>query len=639
MYSDPVTYRKILRVLVIGFSAVIALLMAAGFIGLKSAQLIQENSAEIVHNGLVTTRLIDELQREQDTLNAAFYKLSRGPELSERERLLAQLDEADQAVERIVAEAAGTPQAELWRQLSTAVQGFSSEARRLLVRKNVPTYTSRDLLRHHEEVTAIVAKMIANNYTRTLAAQSRMDQRSAQLVTESLGLLGGCLLLALVCAIFTVRITTQLFRRMEQQSSDLARVTWHMLESQETAARRFSHELHDELGQSLTAIKANVTALDPATPPDPARLEDCRRLIDEAIQNVRELSHLLRPTILDDFGLDAGIRWLSERFGQRTGIEVDYQSSFHERLADQTETHLFRIVQEALTNVAQAFRRHARRDRAGAQREPGASHGEGQWPRVSTERSHPGLGLVGMRARAQSVGGELRNQVRTMASRLTCGRHLRGYKLNMLRILLADDHAMVRKGFRLILEAQPDMQIVGEAGNGREAVELAEQLHPDVVVMDVAMPELNGIEATRRLIASAPRTRVLALSMHKDSVYVREILRAGARGYLLKDSIDSDLVNAVRAVAKGEGYLSPGVSDAVLSDYRKHVTDPLDLLTSREREVLQMIAEGKTNKEIAGALNLSVYTVDAHRGKIMEKLNLHSIGEMVRFAVRNGLID
>ena len=209
----------------------------------------------------------------------------------------------------------------------------------------------------------------------------------------------------------------------------------------------------------------------------------------------------------------------------------------------------------------------------------------------------------------------------------------------MIRVLLADDHAMVRKGFRLILEAQSDMEIAGEAGNGREAVELAEKLHPDVVVMDVAMPELNGIEATRRLAASSPHTRVLALSMHKDSVYVREILRAGARGYLLKDSIDTDLISAVRAVAKGDGYISPGVSDAVLSDYRRHVTDPLDLLTSREREVLQMIAESKTNKEIAVALNLSVYTIDAHRGKIMEKLNLHSTGELVRFAVRHGLID
>jgi len=208
-----------------------------------------------------------------------------------------------------------------------------------------------------------------------------------------------------------------------------------------------------------------------------------------------------------------------------------------------------------------------------------------------------------------------------------------------IRVLLADDHALVRQGFRLILSAQPDLEIVGEAGNGRETVELAEKLRPDVVVMDVAMPEMNGIEATRRLATLAPRTRVLALSMYKDSVYVREILRAGARGYLLKDAIDRDLVAAVRAVAAGEGYLSPAVSEAVLSDYRRHVTDPLDLLTSREREVLQMIAEGKTNKEIAAALNLSVYTVDAHRGRIMEKLNLHSVSELVRFAMRAGLVD
>jgi DNA-binding NarL/FixJ family response regulator len=157
--------------------------------------------------------------------------------------------------------------------------------------------------------------------------------------------------------------------------------------------------------------------------------------------------------------------------------------------------------------------------------------------------------------------------------------------------------------------------------------------------MDVAMPELNGIEATRRLASAVPHARVVALSMHKDSVYVREVLRAGARAYLLKESVAGDLVAAVRAVSQGEGYLSPAVSNAVLDDYRKHVTDPIDLLSSREREVLQMLAEGKTNKEIAGVLNLSVYTVDAHRGRIMEKLNLHSINELVRFAVRNGLVD
>jgi DNA-binding NarL/FixJ family response regulator len=211
--------------------------------------------------------------------------------------------------------------------------------------------------------------------------------------------------------------------------------------------------------------------------------------------------------------------------------------------------------------------------------------------------------------------------------------------MKRIRILLADDHAVVRQGFKMILSAEKDMEIVGEAGNGREAVEQAEQLRPDIVVMDVAMPELNGIEATRRLATSMPHTRVIALSMHKDSVYVREILRAGARGYLLKDSGAGDLVSAIRAVASGESYLSPAVSNAVLDDYRRHVTNPIDLLTSREREVLQMLAEGKTNKEIAVVLNLSVYTVDAHRGRIMEKLNVHSINELVRFAVRNGLID
>jgi len=208
-----------------------------------------------------------------------------------------------------------------------------------------------------------------------------------------------------------------------------------------------------------------------------------------------------------------------------------------------------------------------------------------------------------------------------------------------IRILLADDHAVVRNGFRMILAAQDDLEVVGEAANGREVLTASAELQPDIVVMDVTMPELNGIEATRRLCEVAPKARVLALSMHKDAVYVREILRAGAKGYLLKDSGESDFLTAVRAVARGEAFLSPAIADAVLTDYRKHVTNPLDLLTSREREVLQWIAEGRTNKEIAQGLNLSVYTVEAHRGRIMEKLNLHSTGELVRFAVRNGVVD
>ena len=210
---------------------------------------------------------------------------------------------------------------------------------------------------------------------------------------------------------------------------------------------------------------------------------------------------------------------------------------------------------------------------------------------------------------------------------------------SVIKILLADDHTIVRQGLKLILSSHADLQVIGEAANGREVLELAEKLKPDVVLMDVAMPELNGIEATRRLASVSPRTKVLVLSMHKEAVYVREILKAGARGYILKDAIDTELISAIQSVARGDGYISPAISGTLLSDYRQNITNPLDLLSSREREVLQLIAEGKTNKEVATGLNLSVYTVDSHRGKIMEKLNLHSTGELVRFAMKQGLVD
>ena len=207
-----------------------------------------------------------------------------------------------------------------------------------------------------------------------------------------------------------------------------------------------------------------------------------------------------------------------------------------------------------------------------------------------------------------------------------------------IRILLADDHSVVRQGFRMILSKHADLEVIGEASNGREAVELAQRLVPDVAVVDIAMPEMNGVEATRQIRQNVPECQVLVLSMYKDAPYVRETLRAGAKGYLLKDSIDEDLVKAVRAVARGEGFLSPAISATVLDDYQKHVSDPLDQITPRERQLLQMLAEGKTSKDIAAELNISVYTVDAHRSRIMKKLKLRSIGELVRFALQRGLI-
>lgn len=207
-----------------------------------------------------------------------------------------------------------------------------------------------------------------------------------------------------------------------------------------------------------------------------------------------------------------------------------------------------------------------------------------------------------------------------------------------LRILLADDHAMVRKGFRLILSQEVDLEVVAEAGNGAEAVRLASELKPDLVIMDIAMPEMTGVEATRRIRDACPNCQILILSMHKDSVYVRESLRAGARGYLLKESIDEDLLRAVRAVGQGDGFLSPEISGTVLDDYRQ-IQDPFDLLTAREREVLQLLADGKVAKEVATALDVSVFTIDAHRGRIMKKLGLKSSTELVKFAMRKGLIQ
>ena len=207
-----------------------------------------------------------------------------------------------------------------------------------------------------------------------------------------------------------------------------------------------------------------------------------------------------------------------------------------------------------------------------------------------------------------------------------------------IRILLADDHPVVRQGFKLIINQEPDMEVVGEASEGAEIVRLTQQLRPHVVIMDIAMPHVNGVEATRRIVENQPESKVIILSMHKDAVYVRESLRAGAQGYLLKDSIDHDLLRAIRAVAEGNGFLSPEISRTVLEDYQQ-VADPFDQLTAREREVLQMLAEGKVAKEIATALDISVYTVDAHRGRIMKKLSLRSSTEIVRFAMRKGLIQ
>jgi DNA-binding NarL/FixJ family response regulator len=216
--------------------------------------------------------------------------------------------------------------------------------------------------------------------------------------------------------------------------------------------------------------------------------------------------------------------------------------------------------------------------------------------------------------------------------------------MDSIRILLADDHNILREGLRSLLERQPGMVVVGEASEGRETVKLAEEHRPDVVVMDIAMPNLNGIEATRRILERHLGTGVVILSMHHDESYVIRALKAGARGYLLKDSMKGDLIGAIRAVAAGRSFFSPRISQILQEDYMRALEgrgseDSYDLLTGREREILQLVAEGRTNKEIASELNLSVYTVDTHRTHILQKLNLHSVPELILYAVRKGIMS
>jgi two-component system, NarL family, response regulator NreC len=216
--------------------------------------------------------------------------------------------------------------------------------------------------------------------------------------------------------------------------------------------------------------------------------------------------------------------------------------------------------------------------------------------------------------------------------------------MTTIRILLADDHVVMRRGIRALLERRPEFQVVAEAGDGREALQLTEAHSPHVVVADIAMPNLNGIEAARQIALRWPQTAIVILSMHSDESYVLRALKAGARGYLLKDSPESDLIQAILAVHAGKAFFSPAISKMLVEDYMRQLQqrgadDSYELLTSREREILQLLAEGKSNKDVAAMLNLSLHTVETHRSNILQKLNLHGTPELILYAIRKGVIS
>ena len=289
-----ITDKNILRVLVGGFGLVIVLLILASFIGIRSVKAIQGSAAQLENEQLASSRLIDEIHREQGTLNAVFYNLGKvQPDSVDRDQVLTQLNDTDVAIQRITAAGTGTPEETDWRHLQEATEAFSNEARRLLAQEDAESLFSLDLLRQQEQVIQIIRKLISAGRSRAEAAQGQIKSRSEELIRQSFVLIGACVLLALAFAIQTVRITASLFRQMEAQTNELSSVTWHMLENQETTARRFSHELHDELGQCLTAVKANLMSLASAPANAEGRLKDCTELVNDAISNVRELSQLL----------------------------------------------------------------------------------------------------------------------------------------------------------------------------------------------------------------------------------------------------------------------------------------------------------------------------------------------------------
>ncbi len=215
--------------------------------------------------------------------------------------------------------------------------------------------------------------------------------------------------------------------------------------------------------------------------------------------------------------------------------------------------------------------------------------------------------------------------------------------MKQIQVMLADDHAVLRAGLKLVIEREPDMAVVAEAVDGRQAVDLAPDSGAEVLVMDVAMPGLNGIEAARQILAKKPGLAVVILSMHIDESYVLRSLRAGAKGYLLKESAETDVISAIRAVSQGKSFFSPKVTQLLQEEYVQRLQqdgkdDSYDSLTPREREILQMIAEGQANKDVANKLNLSLYTVETHRGNILQKLGLRSAAEVVLYAVRKGIV-
>lgn len=457
----------------------------------------------------------------------------------------------------------------------------------------------------------------------------------------------------------------RLQREWAQHQQEL---TTRVLQAQEDERKRIARELHDETVQALTSLLINLDVAErhlPAGVGDATNaLARVRTIARRALDETRALAHSLRPPILDDVGLAGALEALGEEYAQTYGVEVgmDVGTESGTRLAPYVETVIFRIAQEALTNAckhaggSQVQIRFAVAGGRGTLTVKDNGRGFDPWQLKANGR-HSGLGLDGMRERAALVGGDLTidsapgkgTQV-TLSVPVDEGQvahpvqawgqeQLSEIASPGLEVLLVDDHAMVREGLKLILETQPGFRVAGEAEDGRQALDLVERLRPDVVVMDIAMPNLNGLDATRQIKRRFPTVKVLILTSHDNRQYVTQIVKTGADGCLLKRSAGTELVAALETVREGGSYVSPSVAGTLLDDYRVRIDHGgEDLLTEREREVVQLVAEGHTNQGIARKLGISIKTVETHRTNIMEKLGAADRTDLVKYAIRTGMI-
>jgi hypothetical protein len=406
-----ITERYVLGVLALGFALVMAFLGAGGWIAVRHSQRIRSSVSDLARDQLLIARLVHDVQMEENAMTEVLHQLAQfRPALQDHESLFRNLEQSDQHLSRLAQEARGIAGDAVWRDLESSVNAFTREVHRVLDGAGpLPKSELEALFTLHDHVVSLVNDLIRVSSERITATERQIAAQSEQLTGDATLLLGSSFLLSAVCAVVTIGFARKSIHRIQWQSDELDRVSWHMLQSQEQAARRFSHELHDELGQSLAVLRSNLTK-ESVLDPESLRA-DCLHLVDESIANVRELSQLLRPVILDDFGLDAGLRWLAERFAQRTRIRVDVETECRGRFADETETHLYRIAQEALTNVARHSKAGNVRIRLveaeGNIRLSIVDDGVGLGPDPGAVPGRPSLGMVGMRARARQCGGEL----------------------------------------------------------------------------------------------------------------------------------------------------------------------------------------------------------------------------------------